>query len=47
MRNALDGWIKDAGDRGASERPVKSLLEVVRAPPTHWLKNLEFKNVQD
>ena len=47
MRNALDGWIKDAGDRGASERTVKSLLEVVRATPTHWLKNLEFKNVQD
>tara|TARA_X000000950_G_scaffold246619_1_gene304311 strand:+ start:65839 stop:66000 length:162 start_codon:yes stop_codon:yes gene_type:complete len=43
MRNALDGWIKDAGDRGASERTIKSLLEVARATPTQWLKILNLK----
>ena len=43
MRNALDGWIEDAGDRGASERTMKSLLEVARATPTQWLKILNLK----
>jgi len=47
MRNALDGWIEDTGDRGASKRKLKSLLEVVQRMPPHWLKSPEFKNIQD
>ena len=47
MRNALDGWIEDTGDRGASKRSLKSLLEVVQRTPNHWLKSPEFKNLQD
>ena len=47
MRNALDGWIEDTGDRGAFKRSLESLLEVVQRTPSHWLKSPEFKNIQD
>ena len=47
MRNALDGWIEDTGDRGAFKRSLESLLEVVQRTPPHWLKSPEFKNIQD
>ena len=47
MRNALDGWIEDTGDRGAFNRSLESLLEVVQRTPPHWLKSPEFKNIQD
>ena len=47
LRNALDAWIVDTGDRGAFKRSFKSLLEVVQRMPPHWLKSPEFKNFQD
>jgi hypothetical protein len=47
MRNALDGWIEDTGDRGVFKRSLESLLEVVQRTPPHWLKSPEFKNIQD